>query len=88
MGEQAGALGTLEGWQSEGYAARVHYEGATDRYSVEYYEPTGCVVYWEVLDDGEAAPVDRETVPGPLRTRIREDLSEAGVDPEIERRTI
>jgi hypothetical protein len=87
MGEQATALGTLEGWRSEGYAARVHYEGATERYSVEYYEPSGRVVYWEVHDD-EAVPVSREAVPGPLRQRVREDLTEAGVDPEVEGRTL
>lgn len=85
MGERTTALGSLEGWRSEGYAARVHYEGATDRYSVEYYEPTDRVIYWRVRGDGEAAPVDRNDVPGPLRTRIRRDLSEAGVDPEVER---
>lgn len=88
MGEQATALGALEGWHSEGYAARVHYEGATERYSVEYYEPTERVVYWEVRADEEAVPVSREAVPGPLRQRVREDLSEAGVDPEVEDRTL
>ena len=88
MGEQATALGSLEGWRSEGYAARVHYEGAAERYSVEFYEPTGRVVYWEVRDDDEAVPVSRDTVPGPLRRRVREDLSEAGVDPTVERRTL
>lgn len=88
MGEQATALGALEGWHSEGYAARVHYEGATERYSVEYYEPTDRVVYWEVQADDEAVPVSRESVPGPLRRRVREDLSEAGVDPDVEDRML
>ncbi|SMO59797.1 DUF7538 family protein [Halorubrum cibi] len=35
-----------------------------------------------------AAPVPRESVPDPLRRRIREDLADAGVDPAVERRTI
>lgn len=88
MGELTAALGTQEGWRSEGYAARVHYEGATEHYSVEYYEPSSHVVYWRVDGDGErAVPVARAAVPGPLRTRIREDLAEAGIDPEIERET-
>lgn len=88
MGEQASGLGSLEGWHSEGYAARVHYEGATERYSVEFYEPTRRVVYWEVLDEGEAAPVARDSVPGPLRERVREDLSRAGIDPSVEERPV
>ncbi|WP_254838331.1 DUF7538 family protein [Natronomonas marina] len=88
MGEQTTALSKREGWRSEGYAARVHYEGATEQYSVEYYEPTGLVVYWRVRGDGEAVPVTRESVPGPLRQRIREDLSAAGVDPTAERETL
>ena len=85
MGELTTKLSKQEGWHSEGYAARVHYEGAGDRYSVEYYEPTGRVVYWRVRGDGEAVPVERGTVPDPLRRRIREDLSAAGVDPDVER---
>jgi len=85
MGEQTTALSKREGWRSEGYAARVHYEGATEQYSVEYYEPTERVVYWRVRGDGEAVPVGRESVPGPLRERIRADLSAAGVDPAVER---
>lgn len=89
MAELTTALSTQEGWRSEGYAARVHYEGATERYSVEYYEPADRVVYWKVDDDGDrAVPVGRDAVPGPLRRRIREDLSEAGINPEIERETI
>ena len=88
MGELVTALGSLEGWRSEGYAARVHYEGAADRYSVEFYEPTERVVYWEVRDDDEAVPVGRDEVPGPLRQRVREDLAEAGVDPDVESRTL
>ncbi|SFH69010.1 hypothetical protein SAMN04488066_11833 [Halorubrum aquaticum] len=35
-----------------------------------------------------AAPVPRESVPDPLRRRIRDDLSDAGVDPAVERRTV
>lgn len=89
MGEQANALATQEGWHSQGYAARVHYEGADDRYSVEFYEPTECVLYWRVLADGDTAvPVGRTEVPVPLRERIRADLSEAGVDPDVERREL
>lgn len=85
MGERTAALAEQEGWRSEGYAARVHYEGARERYSVEYYEPADRVLYWRVAGGGErAVPVSREAVPEPLRRRIREDLSEAGVDPEIE----
>jgi hypothetical protein len=85
------ALGDREGWQVEGQAARVHYSGATDRYSIEYYAPSGCIVYWKVPPDDEgkaAVPVGRSTVPTPLRERIREDLAAAGVDPEVERRTL
>jgi hypothetical protein len=79
------ALAAQEGWQAEGYAARVHYRGADDHYSVEYYEPSGCVLYWKVRGDGEiAVPVGRETVPDPLRERVRLDLREAGIDPEVE----
>ena len=88
MGETTTALSKREGWRSEGYAARVHYEGATEQYSVEYYEPTGRVVYWHVRSDGEAVPVARDAVPTPLRERIRSDLSAAGVDPDLERATL
>jgi len=83
------ALDDLDGWQVEGYAARVHYRGADDHYSIEYYAPSDCVLYWKVRGDGETAvPVGRETVPDPLRTRIREDLSAAGVDPAVEARSL
>ena len=85
------ALGEQEGWQTEDRAARVHYSGATDRYSIEYYLPSDCVVYWKVPpeDHGETAvPVARSTVPTPLRERIREDLAAAGIDPGIEQRTL
>lgn len=86
MGEETTALGSLKGWRSEGYAARIHYEGATDSYSVEYYEATGAVLYWRVEREGDrAVPVARDAVPDPLRRRIREDLAEAGVDPDAER---
>jgi hypothetical protein len=96
MGEQhtqaeLSALGDREGWGVEGTAARVHYSGASDRYSIEYYLPSDCVVYWKVPpeDGGEAAvPVSRSTVPTPLRDRIREDLAAAGIDPDVERRTL
>jgi len=85
------ALDELEGWHVEGDAARVHYSGATDRYSIEYYDPSECVLYWKVPPDGAgdtAVPVGRNTVPEPLRERIREDLGVAGMDPEIERWTL
>ncbi|ADQ68268.1 hypothetical protein C499_14850 [Halogeometricum borinquense DSM 11551] len=88
-GSDTAALAELDGWRAEGFAARVHYRGADDRYSIEYYEPSECVVYWKVKGDGETAvPVGRDTVPNPLRTRIREDLSAAGIDPEIESRQL
>ncbi|SEP20724.1 hypothetical protein SAMN04487948_12152 [Halogranum amylolyticum] len=83
------ALSTLDGWHAEGFAARVHYRGADDRYSVEYYAPSDCVLYWKVKDDGETAvPVGRDTVPTPLRERIRRDLADADIDPEIESRVL
>ena len=89
MGDQVLALAEQEGWQAERYAARVHYQGADDAYSIEFYEPSGCVVYWKVKADGETAvPVGRETVPGPLRERIRQDLAEAGIDPGVEERDL
>jgi hypothetical protein len=83
------ALAGQEGWQAEGYAARVHYRGAGDRYSVEYYAPSDCVLYWRVKGDGETAvPVGRGTVPDPLRERVRLDLEAAGVDPDVEDRVL
>lgn len=89
MDDQIADLAGQEGWQAEGYAARVHYQGADDAYSIEFYAPSGCVLYWKVKDDGETAvPVARETVPTPLRERIRQDLEAAGVDPELERRDL
>lgn len=82
-------LGELEGWREEGFAARIHYEGEGDRFSVEYYDPSDAVLYWRVEGDGETAvPVRRETVPGPLRDRIRHDLSSAGIDPAVEADTL
>jgi len=84
-------LAAQEGWHVEAGAARVHYSGATDRYSIEYYEPSGCVLYWKVPpeDAGETAvPVGRGTVPTPLRERIREDLATAGIDPDTERQQL
>ena len=89
MTDAVAALADRDGWRAEGFAARVHYEGAGDRYSIEFYEPSECVIYWKVKGDGEVAvPVGRNTVPDPLRSRIREDLREAGIDPEIERREL
>lgn len=85
-------LANREGWRVEGRAARVHYSGATDRYSVEYYQPSDCVLYWKVpgeADDGETAvPVARSSVPTPLRERIREDLAAADIDPAVEGRSL
>lgn len=89
MTDAVAALADRDGWRAEGFAARVHYEGAGDRYSIEFYAPSECVVYWKVKGDGEVAvPVGRNTVPDPLRARIREDLSEAGIDPEVEQREL
>ncbi|WP_257299720.1 hypothetical protein [Haloarchaeobius sp. FL176] len=89
MTDAVAALADRDGWRAEGFAARVHYEGAGDRYSIEFYEPSECVVYWKVKGDGDVAvPVGRNTVPDPLRARIREDLAEAGIDPEVERREL
>jgi hypothetical protein len=83
------ALGSRDGWRADGFAARVHYRGAGDHYSVEYYAPSDCVLYWKVKrDDDVAVPVGRETVPEPLRERVRLDLDEAGVDPAIEGRSV
>ena len=91
MDERLQGLADREGWRVEGEAARVHYRGETDRYSVEYYAPSDCVVYWKVPPDDAgdtAVPVGRDTVPTPLRERIREDLRGAGVDPDVERRSL
>ncbi|WP_435067839.1 DUF7538 family protein [Haloplanus sp. C73] len=83
------ALAEREGWRVEGFAARVHYQGEGDRYAIEYYEPSDCVLYWKVKGDGETAvPVGRETVPDPLRERVQLDLDAAGIDPEIESRSL
>ena len=83
------ALGAQDGWRTEEFAARVHYRGADDHYSVEYYAPSDCNVYWKVKGDGETAvPVGRETVPDPLRERVRLDLDEAGADPDLESRQL
>jgi len=82
-------LSELEGWSVDTYAARVHYQGESDRYSIEFYAPSNCVLYWKVKGDGETAvPVGRMTVPDPLRTRIRSDLADAGIDPAVEDRTL
>ncbi len=87
MGERAVALARQDGWRSEGAAARVHYDGGGERYSIEYYERGEHVLYWAVRDD-TAHPVARESVPTPLRERIRSDLDAAGIDPAIESRTL
>jgi len=89
MDDPIASLAECDGWKADGFAARGHYRGEGDRYSVEYYEPSDCVLYWKVKGDGETAvPVGRETVPGPLRTRIREDLAAAGVDPAVEEQSL
>ncbi|MFC4406345.1 DUF7538 family protein [Haloarchaeobius iranensis] len=89
MTDAVAALADRDGWRAEGFAARVHYEGAGDRYSIEFYAPSDCVLYWKVKGDGETAvPVGRSTVPDPLRARIREDLQAAGIDPAVERREL
>jgi hypothetical protein len=88
MGD-ADRLAKLDGWHSEGYAARVHYEGGTESYSIEFYEASASILYWIVHDDdGVAVPVSRKTVPDPLRERIRQDLAEVDIDPEIESQTL
>ena len=82
-------LGACEGWRIEGFAARVHYDGDGDRYSVEYYEPSNFVRYWRGKGDGETAvSVGRGTVPDPLRERIRADLAAADIDPRSEERRL
>lgn len=82
-------LADLEGWQVDDFAARVHYRGEDDRYSIEYYAPSACVLYWRVKGDGETAvPVGRDTVPNPLRERIRRDLAAADLDPAVESRSL
>jgi len=89
MGDHVDALAEREGWRAEDFAARVHYQGAGDAYSIEFYGPSECVLYWKVKEDGETAvPVSRDAVPGPLRERIREDLSAAEIDAEVERRQL
>ncbi|WP_436909288.1 DUF7538 family protein [Halosimplex marinum] len=90
-GDPLAGLAEREGWHVEGAAARVHYEGEGDRYGIEFYAPSDCVLYWKVppAEGGETAvPVSRENVPPPLRERIRMDLDAAGIDPEIERRSL
>jgi hypothetical protein len=89
MDDAVASLTEREGWRAEGYAARVHYRGADDRYSVEYYAPSDCLLYWKVKGDGETAvPVGRDSVPDPLRKRVRADLDAADVDPAVERRHV
>lgn len=82
-------LAERDGWHVEEYAARVHYDGAGDRYSVEYYEPSECVLYWKVnSESGVAVPVHRETVPQPLRDRIKLDFEAVGIDPVVEAQVV
>ena len=89
MGDFVDALAQQEGWRAEDEAARVHYEGSTDRYSIEYYEPSDCVLYWKVSPDGEiAVPVGRDTVPAQLRERIRQFLATADIYPAVESRPL
>jgi len=95
MDSRLDALGDLDGWHVDGAGARVHYRGETDRYSIEYYAPSDCIVYWKVppadaADSGRetAVPVGRSTVPAPLRERVRQDLADAGIDPAVERREL
>jgi len=91
MDETLATLEAQEGWHVEGRGARVHYRGETDQYSIEYYAPSECVLYWKVPpeDGGEmAVPVGRQTVPTPLRERVRRDLAAADIDPDIERREL
>ncbi|WP_227375502.1 DUF7538 family protein [Haladaptatus halobius] len=89
MDDSLSALGEQDGWKVDEFAARVHYRGADDHYSIEFYQPSQCVLYWKVKGDGEVAvPVGRNTVPTPLRDRVRQDLAEAGIAPEIESRNL
>lgn len=98
MYDSIAALVRQEGWRAEGAAARVHYDGGGDRFAVEFYAEADAVLYWTVPGDGEpatdaetngtAAPVPRESIPDPLRRRIREDLAAADVDPAVERRPV
>ncbi|GAB3703095.1 DUF7538 family protein [Halorubrum pallidum] len=91
MHEEIAALIDQEGWRAEGAAARVHYDGGGNRVAIEFYAAAERVLYWTVPTDEDrdtAAPIPRETVPNPLRRRIREDLDAAGVDPAIERANV
>jgi len=89
MDERVEELAEQDGWQAEEFAARVHYQGGSDYYSIEFYAPSECVLYWKVKGDGKVAvPVGRSTVPDPLRERVRADLDEAGIEIEIENRTL
>ena len=89
MDDEIAELTKQEGWHAEGRAARVHYEGAERQFAIEYYARTEHVLYWRVPEDGTtAAPVARANVPTPLRKRVRRDLEEAGVDPELDRTEI
>ncbi len=89
MDDSLSALSEQDGWKVDDFAARVHYRGADDYYSIEYYEPSHCILYWKVKGDGEmAVPVGRGTVPTPLRERVRQDLDSAGIDPEVEQRNL
>lgn len=84
-------LAKREGWHRDGSGARVHYSGEGARYSIEYYAPSACTLYWKVPPaeaEETAVPVGRDTVPDPLRERIREDLAAAGIDPDVDARKL
>jgi hypothetical protein len=56
MHDSIAALVRQEGWRAEGAAARVHYDGAGDRFAVEFYAEAGRVLYWTVpASGGDAA---------------------------------
>ncbi len=69
-----------EGWRAEGAAARVHYEGAGDRFAVEYYAPTDVVVYWSVpaatgdAENGRDADGRGDDAPSPATPIPRDDV--------------
>ena len=89
MRDSIAGLVKQEGWRGEGAAARVHYDGGGDRFAIEFYAGAERVVYWTVpSESASATPVPRETIPDPLRRRIREDLATAGVDPDVERQSV
>lgn len=88
--EALATLASLEGWRVDGEAARVHYASGGDRYSIEFYSREKYTLYWMVPseEDAAATPVPRGRVPNPLRERIQEDLSAAGIDPAVDERSL